>query len=216
MSKRGLGAVPGSQSTSSSIGSDILARVRALLNEATSKFWDDNDIYQWITDAVVDVTANTHCTGATETVPLVDGTLEYAVSASYIDIVAAIYNDAKALLKGHPSMLGHVKDPDEVVYYYEFDGNVGFIPKPGSTDDTLDVVLYYLPLPGDIVAATAIPVPKWLDQSVVLYATALGLFEDNEMATGMQVLREYENSLKQFTVNTGHSKPQEANDPRGK
>lgn len=215
MSKRGLGAVPGSQSTSSSTGADILARVRALLNESTAKFWDDSDIYQWITDAVVDVTANTHCTGATETVALVDGTLEYSISASYIDIVAVIYNNSKALLKGHPSMLGHVKDPGEVVYYYEFDGKIGYIPKPDSADDSINTVLYYLPLPSDITSGSSITVPKWLDQPVVLYATALALFEDNEMQTGMQVLREYERSIQRYAV-TGHSRPQEANDVRGK
>jgi hypothetical protein len=211
-----LSLVPGSQSGSSSVGSDILARVRALLNEATANFWDDNDIYQWITDGVIDITGKTYCTGAVETVALVDGTLEYSIVADYIDIVAVVYNNTKSLLLGHPSMLGHVADPGEVVYYYEWDGKIGYIPKPQSTDNALNTVLYYIPMPADIVAGTSIPLPKWLDDPLVLYATAMALFEDNELTTAQQTMRAYEDAIQKYTKAITADQPNQANDVRGK
>lgn len=211
-----LSPIPGSQSTSSSTGAHILVRVRALLNEATAKFWDDTDLYQYITDGVINVTATTYCTGGSEDITLTTGTLEYAIVGAYIDIVAVIYDTVKALLLGHPSMLGHVKSPGEVVYYYEFDGNIGFIPKPVVADNTKKAKVYYLPMPDNIGAGTAIPVPKWLDHAVVLYAVAMALFEDNEMQSGMQVLREYEKSVEKFSRKINDTLPAQINDARGK
>jgi len=191
----------GTDSTSSTTVTEGIVRVRGLLNETTAAFFDDNDITTWINEAIIDVIAKTWCNGITETITLAANTLEYNILSTYISVISVLYNDSKALLKGHPDLFGHVQDVGEPVFWYEFAGNLGVYPLSTVTND---VKLYLVEYPTPVTAPDYFPTPVIYDEAIVMYATAKGLFRDNEAGTAMQLKANYEEMLARYRVDFGH------------
>ena len=215
-----LTKIPGSQYQSGTTGAAIIVRVRSLLNESTASFWGDDELLQWINDGIIDIAAKTWCLGDQETVNLVNATLGYALSSDYISIVNVLYNlsaaSVKSLLRGHPAMIGHVPDPGEPVYWYEFDGKICVFPiQADATNMSLTVDL--VPVPTVLVTGAGnVPIPFWFEDSLVLYVLAKGLYKDNETITAAETYVAYERSLARYITELLEKPATSKNDPKDK
>jgi hypothetical protein len=209
----------GTQTASTQTTTTITTRVRALLNEATAGFWDDTHILQWINDAQRDIVSKTWCIGANETITLLNSTLEYAIVNDYTTLISCQYLESaapvKSLLKGHPSMVGHVPDPGEPVYWYEWDGKIGVFPLVADATG-MTVSLYQVPVLADLAAGNTLTIPFIFDDAVVFYATAMALYRDNELSTAQETLRIYETAISRFTQEMEEKPADTRNNPKGK
>jgi hypothetical protein len=212
---------PGSQFTPNTTGTEIITRARQLVNEATASFWDDTMMIQWVNDGIMDITGKTWCTGGTpEDIPLVNDTLEYALSNNYITIITCMYRAdgsaiKKALLRGHPEMVGHVPNPSEPVYWYEFHGKVGIFPTMSSVGSA-DVQVYQVAAPSIIVAANNIPIPAFLEDALVLHVVYKALFRDNESAVAQQTKDAYDKEIAMYSRELLEKAASLINDPKAK
>jgi hypothetical protein len=212
---------PGSQFTPTTTGDEIITRARQLVNEATASFWDDTMMIQWVNDGIMDITGKTWCTGGTpEDVTLINDTLEYALSNDYITIITCMYrsdgtNASKSLLRGHPEMVGHVPDPGEPVYWYEFHGKVGIYPTMTAVGSA-DVQVYQVAAPAIITGTGNIPIPAFLEDALILHVVYKALFRDNESAVAQATKEMYDKEIALYARELLEKAASLVNDPKGK
>ena len=210
---------PGSQFTSGQIGSQIVTRVRALLNESSASFFSDNQIMEWINNGCLDIVTKTWCLGSTKDITLLNNILEYDLTTNYITIASVHYYDngtpKKALLRSNPSMFGHVPDPNEPVYWYEFDNKLGIFPIITNAG-TQSVKVMLITPPAVIGLANPLPIPQYFDEAIVKYACSMGLFRDNELQTAQSTMEEYSKTIALYSSDLISKPPEEFNDPKGK
>lgn len=211
--------VAASQYTSSTQATDFITYARYLVNEPTASFWNDTEMLRWLNEGILNIVARTWCLGAKETITLANDTLEYAFSNDYISVVTVhVTNDddeVKALLQGHPSMVGHVPDPGEIVYYYEWDGNIGLYPTMADVS-SYTCSVYQVPVPSVLGTADNSPLPSWFDEVLVNFVIAKALFKDNELGTAQVTMQQYEQQLQQYTRDFNMRQPDRFNDPKAK
>lgn len=177
-------------------GQDVITAVRDILNEQTAAFWTDTQLLKWINNGIIDIVSKTWCLADSETITLATGTLEYALSNDLIAVVSVTYNSAKGLVLGHPSMLGHIYDPDEPVYYYFFNQKIGILPKPTSTVDSNTCEVYEIPKPTEITVAGTVTVPSYLDDTLQQYVVGKALRKDNRPTEAEKIENEYKGNLR--------------------
>jgi hypothetical protein len=209
----------GTQTASTETTTTITTRIRALVNESTAAFWDDGDILQWINDGIKNIIGKTWCIGDQETVNLVNNTLEYTLSNDYTTLVGVQYLESavpiKALLRGHPAMVGHVADPGEPVYWYEWDGAVGIFPLVADTTN-MTLTVYQVPTVAALAAGETINIPFIFEDAIVLYATSMALYRDNELSTAQETYRMYGAEIGQYTQEMLEKPVDTRNIPKGK
>lgn len=121
---------------------EAIAEVRRLLNEPTANFFSDDEITNWIKEGCVNLSTNSLCLEAQETITLVADTLSYAALDGPIDVtvIAKIYNilyhDGSNAYYGlsqiHPIQASHINDGDNTPgapkYFFHFAGKIGVLP----------------------------------------------------------------------------------------
>jgi hypothetical protein len=194
---------PGSQFTSTTAASSFLTYARYLVNEPTASFWNDIEMLQWLNEGILDIVTRTWCLGQTEAVTLANDTLEYTLSNDYITIVTmhisvTATGATKALLKGHPAMVGHVIDPSEIVYWYEWDGKVGLYPTMSDVSGRT-CSCYQVATPSVLTLTDNSPLPAWFDDSLTNFIVAKALFKDNEIGTAQSAMAAYEKVVEKYS-----------------
>jgi hypothetical protein len=193
----------GDTSTSGTLASAMITDVRAYLDETTASFWTDTELLQWLNDGMVDLAAKTHCTETQEVVTLVGGTTEYAVTANYIKIKAAIYRDStlveKGLIKGNPYSIGNVQNVGEPAYWYEHGGKVGFYPVLAAlsgSGTTVEVVrLFLVERPAAIASGTTVSTPGVYDRALTYYILAQAYLKDKQMVKATHMMEMYHKEI---------------------
>ena len=209
---------PGSQYVSSTTADEIITQARYLVNEPTASFWNGTEMLQWVNDGILDIVSKTWCLGQTEAITLVADTLEYTLASDYITIITAhltLAGVTKALLKGHPAMVGHVQNPSEIVYWYEWDGKIGLYPTMSDVTG-YTCSCYQVAVPSVLTITDNSPLPAWFDDPLTTYVVAMALFKDNEMGTYQTAMAKYEQEIGKY-VNDLLIKPtDQINTPKGK
>ncbi len=211
---------PGSQYVSSKSANDFIVDARSLVNEPTASFWNDTEMLQWINDGILDIVTKTWCLGQTEAITLANDTLEYVIASDYITIVTVhlttvATGKAKSLLKGHPAMVGHVPDPGEIVYWYEFDGKIGLYPIMADVSG-YTCSCYQVAVPSILTAVDNSPLPAWFDDSLTTYVVAKALFKDNETGTAQTAMGSYESLIGRYTGDLLQKQADQVNTPKVK
>ena len=191
-----------SQTTSSSTASDLITKIRYILNEPTAYFWTDAELASYLNDAVYDVVARTRCLETQETLSLTSGTSQYSLSTSYIAIKGAIYYNGttyKGLIPGEIKSYGHSEDIEEPEFYYDWNNKVELYPDPNTSGTSL--IVYLLKKPTGISATTSsIETPAIYDRALVLYSSAQAFYKDNQFAKGGRLMAEYFEELNRYRV----------------
>jgi hypothetical protein len=137
-------------------------QVRALLSEASASFWTDDEIDNWIKEAVEDISSRSGCIQTSDTISLVTGTYEYATTdggtsvADVIDVLGIIYvvttditGDTNQRFLGlvpiSPSDVKSIPlvDSGPPKYYYVSGDKVGILPLPTATENGQTIRIYY-------------------------------------------------------------------------
>lgn len=189
------------QTTSTTTGTNMIARARVYLSEPTAIKWSEAQLLQILNDVAIDICMRTKCLQTSESVTLVANTVEYTPTATYIDAVAAILNPATgaktALIKGNISSIGRIADITKPAYFYEFAGKVGFYPAYTAVT-TQTVTLYMATRPAIIAAGGTVPTPALFDQALVFGITANALMLDGRIPEANNYFNLYFAELDRF------------------
>lgn len=215
-----IGKYPGSQYTSTYLASDIIAYARQLVNEPTASFWNDTEMLKWVNEGILNIVTRTWCLGQTEAVTLANDTLEYTLASDYITVITVhttvtATSKTKALLKGMPSQVGHVQDPGEIVYWYEFDGKLGLYPTMTDVSG-ITCSCYQVAVPTVLTSSDSIPTPAWFDDPLTTFVIAKACFKDNESATAQAAMAQYEAYIGGYTNELLQKPADQINAPKGK
>lgn len=191
----------GSQQTSSTTAAQIIVNARAYLNDASSAFWNDTEMLQWLNDGLVDLVSRSHCLEETEDIDLIANQVEYAITSTYIVVKAVRYIDTndieRGLTTGNPSEVGRIENVDVPVHWYEWGGKIGVYPVLSSVSDE-KVTLYIVTRPIAIVSGTAVPTPAIYDKALTLYVVAQAWAKDRQMSKYAQAIARYHAELDRY------------------
>jgi len=132
-------------------------QIRSLLNESTASFWTDDEIDNWVKEAVEDISARTFCIQESDTFSLVTSQYEYtdfttagaSASTDVLKVWGCFYvnpNDEYIGLKEiHPAMVADLQftKSGPPKYYYHFADKIGVFPLPTSSENGQLVRIYY-------------------------------------------------------------------------
>lgn len=198
-------AFAGPQGTSSTTGTNMIARARVYLDEPSSDIrqWTEAELLQFLNDGMVDIVARTKCYQGTEAITLVANTVEYTPTTDYIDVVAAVCNPASGSSWGlkHGNIRSRASsattDLDGPEFFYEFGGKVGFYPAYSSVT-TETVTVYFAKYPTAIAAGGTVPLSKVFDNALVYYITAQAFLLDKRITEANNYLNLYFSELSQY------------------
>jgi len=161
----------------------ILAEVRSLLNEPAAEFWTDEEIGNWIDQAVVDISTKTLCVETTGDIELGADTAEYDFPTGALKVVACLY-DGRGLLKIRPHQVGHVTErtKGKPEYWYPFAKKIGVFPVPDSTRAGEKMTVYYHKMTYDITL-----IPDEFQLLAIQYAVRNALMKDRKWASAAQM-----------------------------
>ena len=192
------------QTTSSTLVSEMVTNIRVLLNDSTSPYFhSDTDILKYINLGRGYVSRDASCFQATEEITLTTA-LEYEPVNTYLNILSVVYTPAsgpsKGLVVGSPARVGHVEDPLEPVFWYEFAGKVGIYPQL-SAATTEKIKLYYVKLPTTLLTASDnLDTPKASDAALEFYATGLALIKERKYAASSHMLGQADSELRKSAI----------------
>jgi hypothetical protein len=167
-----------------------------VVNEKDEGFWTDVQLLKWANDGIVDIVGKTWCIADSELITLATGTIEYALVNSTIATVAVVYNGAKGLVVGHPSMLGNVHDVGEPVYYYIFNNYLGVIPAPPVALNGKKCQVLQVPLPSEIGTDGSVVLPSYLDDCLQMYVLWKAFKKDNRASDAKEAEGKYEKDVR--------------------
>lgn len=200
-------AFSGPQTTSSTTGTAMIAKVRILLDEASAIKWSDASLLQILNEGMGDIARKTLCYQATENINLVADTVEYTPSTDYIAVISVICNPASGkswgLKKGNIRSRGSTDtdDVDGPIWWYEFAGKVGAYPAYTSvTTETLTV--YFAKRPSTITAGQNILTPAIYDEALMYYIVYQAFLLDGRIAEANNYLLLYTQELSQNRIDT--------------
>lgn len=183
-------------------------QVRSLLNEPTASFWSDEEINNWVLEAIIDISSKTLCVKKVDTIALVEDTLTYTAMVSggagsvalILRVYAALYGksdgstDYKGLECVKPWQLQHL--PNKVAgppsYYFHFNTVFGVYPLPTLTEQTASCVIqvYY-----SGVSETIGDIPSYYHPFIVKFAAAMALFKAKQWQAGNLLYSDYMNMI---------------------
>lgn len=190
----------GSQQTSSTTGTAMIALARDDYNDTGTNQFDDTDILQYINDGMVDIAIKAHCYETNETIALLANTVEYAITAQYTEIKAVQYFNGVSyfgLKKGAPGNIGlstDEADTDAPAFWYEFNGKIGIYPVLSSVT-TQTVILYLARRPSAITAGQTITTPAIYDNALKFYIVGRMALKDKNTALYAALMGQYEKEL---------------------
>jgi len=186
-----------SQQKSLTLASDFIDLVRSDYNDSTSTYFSDADMLRYINDGTLDIAIKSQCLQTVEQKALLADTIEYSISAQYIEVIAAHYIDSSgkswALKPGSIDRVGldiAEGDTDAPAYWYEFNGKVGIYPALASvTTQAADVFL--ASRPSVITAADTILIPEVYDVALKKYVLSRMALKDKNSAMHTSLMGEY-------------------------
>lgn len=168
----------GATDVSGNTFADLIASARYDVNDTRSPYFaDDNEMLDWAERGHSQAAKDSASIQDTESIDLIDDTLEYQVVSAYHRLHAVQYIDAdgnrKALIKGTPAEVGHVHDVLEPIKYYEFEDKLGVYPVLASK--TTETVRVYLSKQATISVdlTDTIETPAVLDNAIIAYIVAM-------------------------------------------
>lgn len=211
----------GSQQTSSTAASTIITNARSMINQdavsGVTPLCTDAMMLVWVNDGTMDIASRTKCLEDMETVSLISGTTEYALSNAYIEIKDVIYvNESvkrQGLIRGNPTHVGHQKPGAYPKYYYESDGKIGAYPVlatvSGVTPEVLHV--YLVERPSGVTSAETVLVPAYYDKALTFYVAAQASLRDGQTAKYGTLMVIYEKELDRYRIDYSE-KPKEGDE----
>jgi hypothetical protein len=198
----------GSQQTSGVTAQTIMDRARNYLSvETTSDYWTDARLLPLVNAGVVDIVSITKCLETNETVTLLTGVSEYALSTSYLGVESVIYsgvtteynaNPLKALKRVDIKEVAHRENVGEPVDYYLWSDRIGFDPIPASGVSGYKAYVYMTTKPSALSATSAVPTPAQYDDALVLFVAYRALWFDGQFAASGSFQQEYAARLARF------------------
>jgi hypothetical protein len=192
----------GSQTTSSTLASTIIDRVEALFNDTANSFLDATEMLVWVNDGTMDIVSRTHCLEDAESVTLVLGQSNYALSDPFITIKGVIYNSEKALTEGSLSHYGRTissTDSDgEPEYFFTWENNLFVYPVSSSDTAGNSIDVFVVDRPAPVATGAAVLVPAQYDRALVLYVYAQALYKDRQFAKAGAVMDQYLAELERY------------------
>lgn len=192
------------QGTSSTTGTDMIARARVYLGEESSVSirWDDTDLLQFLNDGMVDIAARSQGYQGSESITLVANTIEYTPSAKYVEVAAVVINPAEGSKYGLKS--GNIRsvgayDYDRLTptHWYEFAGKIGIYPAYTSVT-TETATAYLIKTPAAIAAGGTVATPEIFDTALVYYIVWQGFLEDKRAGEASTYMQLYFSELDRF------------------
>jgi len=197
-------AYAGSVTTSGVTAATVIAQVRRDLGEEnySTYFWSDNDLIQWMDQAVRLIVAKTKCLESTKVDQVLSAnTWEYSLSAyTFTDIEAVLHDSGVtteqtqvfALERVQIAGIGHSKEKGKPKNYCLWNNELIVWPIPDSTQAGTTLYLYMSPKVSGITSSTSpIETPHYFDDAVLWYIKAQAYFKDSKMATGDYFLRQF-------------------------
>jgi hypothetical protein len=167
----------------------VKTEIRVLLNEATAGFFTDAEIENWIKQATIDVTSNSHCYEGTVPLTLIAGTVEITKPAGCL-AVETIMHDGRGLVKIHPRQLGHIDATGRPKYWYYFAGRIGIFPAPDAVAAAKSTNAYIAMETDDVTLIASV-----YQLDVITLATQKGKLKDQKYSQAAALLQMYQNSV---------------------
>jgi len=207
-------AFAGSQQTSSTTASTLIAKARYILNEESAGRFVNTTLLSYLNDGIISIATTTRCLEGTTNVTLVSGTQEYSLSSiDYIDVETAMYDDGsnppKGLRRIRPKDAAHqTASGREPTGYYVWNDKIGIDPEPTTTDT---VIVYYYKRPSAIALSGTNPLPAHYDELLVEYVVTQALRSDGKYAKASVHWATYRMELDRYRVdfNTPTKEPEE-------
>lgn len=196
-------AIAGPQTTSSTTGTNMIARARVYLDEpaASLRKWSEAELLQFLNDGMIDMSARTHCYQTTESIDLVANTIEYTPTAEYTAIISIVCNPASGkswgLKKGNIRSQGEQISDDAPQFWYEFANKIGVYPAYTSVT-TETVTVYVAKKPDAIAAGETVVTPQIFDKALVYYIVAQALLKDKRPIEAANYLTLYQQELDRY------------------
>ena len=182
-----------SQGTSSTTAATIIDNAESLFNDSDNDLVSAAEMLVWLNNGMVDIAARSHCLEATESINLATDTLEYAITSTYITVIAVHYVDSDskswALKKGSPGSVHTNTAVTEPTYWYDWGAKVGIYPTFTRTTETITV--YYITRPTAIAASGTVTTPAIYDLALTYWVTAHAFLKDRQTGRYGQMMGLY-------------------------
>jgi len=201
----------GSQQTSGVTAQTIIDQARYYANEVTASFWSNTpEVLFWVNNGIRDIASKTKCLEHSNIITLTSGQTEYAISSGstkYIGIDSVIYASGasgsetyKGLVRSNPQSTGHVSNPLQPVYFYEFGGKIGLIPTPGSAQTGTSIYVNFTSIPSGITITQEVQLPGGgaYTDLLSMYVAAKMLFRSGKFNEGSLLMNQYYPGLVQM------------------
>lgn len=173
--------------------SDLRTRVRALLNETSTRFYTDAEINRWLNDGERDLATKGLCM---EGIAVKTTTASIrTIAIQYSKVLAIEYQPAsgsrKGLTKITPQYLGHIKTNGATPqFWFQWGNNIGIEP---ISNDTYTLNLYVSNLPSiEMSEDTDEPeIPSEFIPLIVRYAYSMALMKDGLFSLAGSVYQNY-------------------------
>jgi hypothetical protein len=189
-----------SQDTSATTAATIVDRAEVWLNDSDNRFWSAGELLQWLNEGMIDIVSRSHCLEATESINLATTTLEYAITSTYLTVIAVHYVDSDskswALKKGSPMSVHQNTAVTEPTYWYDWGGKVGIYPTFTRTTETITV--YYITRPIAIISTADVTTPAHFDTALTYYIVAQAWLKDLKMNKYLQTMALYDTEMKRI------------------
>jgi len=169
--------------------------VRQLLNEASSSFWTDVEISEWLAQATLDITTTTRCLERTATITAQNGDWDYALPAGIIDTLGVVWlRTLQPLRKVSPSMLASESGPDveadRPTEWFEWNGVLYISRRPNATAHGNNLLVFYSLASNDFTLLSDL-----YQHLAIHYAVYRGKLKDKRFAEAGLLYAEYANGL---------------------
>jgi hypothetical protein len=144
----------------------ILATVRAQIDEVTADFYSDDEIYAYMWQAEIEINNLTKCAEAIDTSTTTEvGTAEYAKPSDCLLIIRLLWDsnrmkkiDFRELENQEGLTYGHTIAQSQPYAYYEYGNNIGLYPTPNAAKT---IKFYHIKQPAVITnVSTAFTIPQ--------------------------------------------------------
>lgn len=197
--------------------SDVARRVRKQFGDTSGAQIQDPDIYDWVSDAQVEIARKTECTKTHVQASSLSGRSTYTLPDDFLRVERVTYNDYKIEKTTQEELDQYIKGRDADNWtatpsmWYEWGREITLYPSPAD-NGVNNIDIWYLKMPAAVTDMTTVLVlPDYLFEDIVRYCFAKAKESDDEMGEAQAVLSDLERRLTQSKfdaqVNDGDSYP---------
>jgi len=187
-------AFGGSQATSSLTAATIETRARRDLDEDTAQYWNQDDMIQWIDEAVREIVYTTKCLeSGTSLIVIKDSVFTYDITGNWLTVETVTYDSGVTddrdylftLKRINLRSLGHSKETGNPKYFAVWNDDLIIEPVPGADQSGTTLYLYRTDLPSGVTLITSpIETPTYFDTAILDYVKAKALYKDSKEVRG--------------------------------